>query len=227
MPCLPRISNHTDFDALRAHPDVDLRFVATAQDAGGADLVILPGSKNTRGDLAWLEANGWRPFLKRHLRYGGKVIGICGGFQMLGESVGDPHGVEGAPGVSAGLGFLPMHTEIALEKQLAQVAGHCTFAEAAVTGYEIHMGVSSGPALAAPAFVIDGRAEGARSADDQILGSYLHGMFDAAPACAALLAWAGLQTEKSVDAKALREQSLDLIAETVRPLVNQLRSRFA
>ena len=150
------------------------------------------------------------------------MIGICGGFQMLGHSVGDAFGVEGAAGVSQALGLLDMHTELTREKRLAQVTGQCAFAEAGVAGYEIHMGVSSGSALALPAFVIEGRAEGARSPDGQVLGSYLHGMFDTPDACAALLRWAGLDSETTVDTAQLREASLDRIAEAVVPLYEAL-----
>jgi adenosylcobyric acid synthase len=226
VPSAPRMSNHTDFDPLRAHPDVDLRFVREGETAPGADLIVLPGSKNTRADLAWLRQQGWPERIGRHLRYGGKVIGICGGFQMLGRHVDDPDGVEGAPGRSDGLGLLDLSTVLTPEKRLAQVGGACVFDAAsrgaAVKGYEIHMGVSNGPALARRAFEIEGRGEGACSDDGQILGSYLHGMFDEAPACAALLRWAGLRSEHAVDAAALREASLDRIADAAAPLLARL-----
>jgi len=222
VPSIPRMSNHTDFDALRVHPDVDMQFVRPGEVRPPCDLLIIPGSKNTRGDLGWLLEQGWGDYIARHLRYGGKVIGICGGFQMLGASVSDPHGIEGAPGESRGLGLLDMHTEMTREKRLAQVSGECTFADARVTGYEIHMGVSTGAALKSPAFRIDGREEGALSADGQILGSYLHGMFDAPEACGALLRWAGLDSEHVVDTAALRDQSLERIADAARPLYERL-----
>jgi adenosylcobyric acid synthase len=223
VPSFPRMSNHTDFDALRVHPDVDLCFVRQGEAIPPADLIVIPGSKNTRADLAWLEANGWRAHIARHLRYGGKVIGICGGFQMLGMRVDDPDGVEGAAGSSAGLGLFDMQTTLTGEKRLAQVSGTCAFAGGAgVTGYEIHMGVSTGPALSVPAFVIDGRGEGARSPDESLLGSYLHGMFDAPEACTALLHWAGLDSAAVVDTAQLREASLDQIADAARPLYDAL-----
>ncbi|MFB9246336.1 cobyric acid synthase [Massilia antarctica] len=222
VPSLPRMSNHTDFDALRVHPDVDLQFVRQNEAKPACDLLIIPGSKNTRGDLAYLLDQGWGPYIDKHLRYGGKVIGICGGFQMLGREVTDPHGVEGESGVTAGLGLLDLRTELTTDKRLAQVAGRCAFTDAEVTGYEIHMGVSSGAALDTPAFRIDGRAEGARSKDDQILGSYLHGMFDHPQACAALLRWAGLDSTATVDTGQLREASLERIAEAARPLYEAL-----
>jgi len=227
VPQLPHMSNHTDFDALRAHPDVDLQFASPGGTIPPGDLVILPGSKHTRADLAWLIGQGWDAYLARHLRYGGKVIGICGGYQMLGRGVADPHGVEGAPGVSAGLNLLDIDTELTREKRLAQVKGRCDFADAGVSGYEIHMGSSSGAGLAKPAFWIEGRAEGARSGDDQILGSYLHGMFDTPSACSALLRWAGLDSQTSIDAGWLREQSLERIADAAKPLLAALVRRGA
>ena len=223
VPVLPRISNHTDFDALRAHPDVDLRFVGRGQAIPPADLIILPGSKNTGNDLDWLIANGWREHLYSHLRYGGKVIGICGGFQMLGHSVNDPDGIEGAARSASGLGLLDIDTTMTAHKRLAHVDGHCVFDPAAgVSGYEIHMGVSTGTALSRPAFTIGGRAEGARSPDDRVLGTYLHGVFDTPQALAALLKWAGLAHAAPLDLSLLREQSLDRIADAARPLLDAL-----
>ncbi|MDB5764076.1 MAG: cobyric acid synthase [Herminiimonas sp.] len=222
VPVLPRISNHTDFDALRAHPDVDLRFIGPGQAIPPADLIVLPGSKSTRDDLAWLIEHGWREALAKHLRYGGKVIGICGGFQMLGKTVVDPHGIEGAPGVSQGLGLLDIDTELTQDKRLLQVSGRCAFADAAVSGYEIHMGISHGAALTNPVFHIGDRPEGARSADDQIMGTYLHGLFDTPQAFAAILRWAGLASEAVVDLSRLREQSLDRIADAAQPLADAL-----
>ncbi|WP_395405451.1 cobyric acid synthase [Pseudoduganella sp. UC29_106] len=220
VPSLPRMSNHTDFDALRAHPDVDLQFIRQGEPVPPADLIILPGSKNTRGDLAWLQQYGWPERIARHLRFGGKVIGICGGFQMLGRSVEDPHGVEGARGLSAALGVLDMSTVLTQEKRLEQVSGRCAFAQADVSGYEIHMGVSSGPALAQPAFLIDGRAEGAL--EEQVLGTYLHGLFDNPAAGRALLEWAGLRSEHTVDTSALREASIERLADAAQPLFEAL-----
>jgi adenosylcobyric acid synthase len=222
VPSLPRMSNHTDFDALRVHPDVDLRFVREGEAVPAADLIILPGSKNTRGDLAWLRAQGWTAAIARHLRYGGKLIGICGGFQMLGQRVDDPLGIEGMAGSSPGLGLLDMHTELTAQKRLAQASARCAFADAAASGYEIHMGVSNGPALRRPAFYVGERPEGARSEDDQVLGTYLHGLFDAPEANQALLRWAGLQSEITVDSVQLREASLDRIADTAQPLFDAL-----
>jgi len=226
VPSYPRMSNHTDFDPLRAHPDVDLRFVRAGEPLPGADLIILPGSKNTRGDLTWLMQQGWAEQIRRHLRYGGKVIGICGGFQMLGDYVDDPDGVEAAAGRSTALGLLDVATTLTRDKRLAQVDGRCVFGPsgsgATVSAYEIHMGVSAGAALERPAFEIGGRGEGACSDDGQVIGTYLHGLFDSASACSALLRWAGLHSDASVDSHALREASLDRIADAAEPLMARL-----
>ena len=230
VPVPPRISNHTDFDALRAQPDVDLHFVGPGRPIPPADLIILPGSKNTRADLAWLVEQGWGEALRRHLRYGGKVIGVCGGFQMLGHTIADPLGMEGMPGASRGLGLLDVDTQLTGDKRLAQVDGRCAFADAAVTGYEIHMGITGGAAMANPAFRIGDRPDGARSQDNRILGTYLHGLFDHPQALRALLDWAGLTDVAPVDLMQLREQSIDRIADACKPLLDALlrhRTRYA
>ncbi|WP_122875563.1 cobyric acid synthase, partial [Pseudomonas viridiflava] len=192
VPVLPRISNHTDFDPLRLHPQVNLQFVGPGQAIPPADLIILPGSKSVRSDLAYLRANGWEDAIRKHLRYGGKVMGICGGLQMLGEQMHDPLGLEGAAGSSPGLGLLAMSTVLESEKQLRNVRGRLTLEDAEVSGYEIHAGVTTGAALEQAAVRLDdGRCDGAQSADGQILGTYLHGLFESPAACSALLRWAG------------------------------------
>ncbi|GLX88190.1 cobyric acid synthase [Pseudomonas weihenstephanensis] len=224
VPVLPRISNHTDFDPLRLHPQVDLQFVGPGQPIPPADLIILPGSKSVCSDLAYLRANGWDTAISRHLRYGGKVLGICGGLQMLGEHVHDPLGLEGPSGSSAGLGLLAFSTRLEAEKQLRNVRGRLTLENAEVSGYEIHAGVTTGPALELPAVQLeDGRCDGALSADGQILGTYLHGMFESPPACSALLRWAGLHTVQTVDYHALRERDIERLADLVE---NHLDTAF-
>jgi adenosylcobyric acid synthase len=216
VPALPRISNHTDFDALRVHPQVELHFVGPGEGVPACDLIVLPGSKATRTDLAWLRAQGWEEAIARHLRYGGKLIGICGGLQMLGTAVHDPLGVEGPAGSSSGLGLLDMQTTLEAGKQLRNVRGRLAFADADVRGYEIHCGTSAGPALGAPACMLDdGRPDGARSADGKVLGSYLHGLFDEPSALLALLRWAGLRDAVAVDMHALREASIERLADAV------------
>ncbi|ARB28022.1 cobyric acid synthase [Pseudomonas tolaasii] len=216
VPVLPRISNHTDFDPLRLHPQVDLQFVGPGQPVPAADLIILPGSKSVRSDLAYLRANGWDTAIARHLRYGGKVLGICGGLQMLGAQVHDPLGLEGPAGSSEGLGLLAFSTTLEQEKQLRNVRGRLLLEDAEVSGYEIHAGVTSGSALEHAAVQLDdGRHDGAQSADGQILGTYLHGLFETPAACGALLRWAGLQDVQAVDYHALRERDIERLADLV------------
>lgn len=216
VPVLPRISNHTDFDPLRLHPQVDLQFVGPGQTIPAADLIILPGSKSVRSDLAYLRTNGWETAVARHLRYGGKVLGICGGLQMLGEQVHDPLGLEGPAGSSEGLGLLAFSTTLEQEKQLRNVRGRLLLEDAEVSGYEIHAGVTSGSALERAAVQLDdGRSDGAQSADGQILGTYLHGLFETPAACSALLRWAGLQEVQEVDYHALRERDIERLADLV------------
>lgn len=215
-PALPRISNHNDFDALRAHPEVDFRFVGPGEAPPPCDLMVLPGSKSTRADLAWLRAHGWDQAMARHLRYGGKVIGICGGFQMLGRFVHDRQGIEGEPGSSDGLGWLALETTLEARKQLRRVEGKLVLGGARVSGYEIHCGVSRGQALARPSCLLDGGAvDGALSDDGQILGTYVHGLFDEPEALAAVLAWAGLDGAAPLDMHALREASIERLADAV------------
>ncbi|MBB3232621.1 cobyric acid synthase [Halomonas stenophila] len=216
VPALPRISNHTDLDALRLHPRVELTLVGPGRAIPPADVILLPGSKSTASDLAWLRRQGWEAAIRRHLRYGGRVLGICGGFQMLGEAIDDPDGLEGEPGGVPGLGLLAMRTRMVAGKQLCNVRGTLAGEAVAVSGYEIHNGVSDGPALARPLLDLGGRPDGAISEDGQVLGTYLHGLFDEAPAAAALLARLGLAGEgAAVDLAAHRERELDRLADAL------------
>ncbi|OYZ40418.1 MAG: cobyric acid synthase CobQ [Methylotenera sp. 24-45-7] len=215
VPVLPHISNHTDFDALRLHPQVDFSFVKMHETMPAADLIILPGSKNVRADLAALRTHGWDNVLARHLRYGGKALGICGGFQMLGAKIHDPLALEGEAGTSDGFAYLEMETTLEASKQLKQVSAKLAFADAAVNGYEIHMGISRGAALEKPALYVGNLPEGALSADNQIAGTYLHGLFDHAESCAAWLAWAGLSAAQNFDYEQLRADELDRLADCV------------
>ncbi|MEF8793176.1 cobyric acid synthase [Thiohalorhabdus sp.] len=215
VPALPRISNHTDFDALRLHPQVDLQFTGPGESLEGADLVILPGSKAVRSDLAWLREQGWEAHIQRHLRYGGRVIGVCGGFQMLGRTLADPEGLEGETGTTEGLGLLDLDTTLAPEKQLSHVAGRLALEGAAVSGYEIHMGVSRGPAVERPAVHLEDAVDGARSEEDRVMGTYLHGLFDEPEARETLLRWAGLTAPEATDYHALREAGIDHLADAM------------
>ena len=212
VPRIPRISNHTDFDVLRLHQQIDLVFVEEGQEIPSADLIILPGSKNTINDLNWLVENQWPAHIKKHLRYGGKLIGICGGYQMIGQQIHDPDGIEGKPGSQPGLQLMDFETTLAPVKQLTQVNGTLFGKSIPVTGYEIHMGITEGEALKKPAIFLDDRFDGVLSDDNQILGTYLHGVFDHHEACDALLQWAGLNAEASVDYQDLRQREIDRVA---------------
>jgi adenosylcobyric acid synthase len=181
----------------------------------GADLICLPGSKSLRADLDRLRGQGWDSHLNRHLRYGGKVIAICGGFQMLGRGLHDPLGVEGGRGSSSGLGLLDLETTLARDKELRNVSGRLAWCDARVRGYEIHAGVTTGPAVALPSTLLEHGPDGAISADEQVLGSYVHGIFDQPEACDALLAWAGYRAGGATDIAARRDADLDRLADAV------------
>lgn len=216
VPVLPHISNHTDFEPLRLHPQIDFRYLRHNEPIPAADLIILPGSKNTGFDLKWLKSQGWEAAIQKHLRYGGKLIGICGGLQMLGTSIYDSHGIEGGEAYHQGLGLLALETVLHPSKQLINRQGVLAFdPRITVQGYEIHCGMSIGKALDQPATYLDNEPEGALSADGQIFASYLHGLFDRPAALTALLTWAGLVVEQTVDINAIREQQLERLADTL------------
>jgi len=223
VPVTPRISNHTDFDALRVNPHVDFRFIGPDDPIPPADLIILPGSKSVRGDLEYLCRNGWAEAIARHLRYGGRLLGICGGFQMLGKSIEDPLGLEGPPGLTQGLGYLAMQTTLAPEKQLCNREGHLSLGLAPVRGYEIHSGISTGPALERPLVHHGSGTDGAISADQQVVGTYFHGIFDTQESCTTLLEWAGLKQAHSPDISALREASIERLADMLTEHLDMAR----
>jgi len=193
-------------------PDVD----AKADDLPACDLVVLPGSKAVQADLDWFRAQDFEVAIKRHLRYGGKLIGICGGFQMLGHALHDPQGLEGAAISAPGLGLLDCETTLEPEKHLRNVCGSLALpGSPCVTGYEIHMGVTHGAALTRHAALLDGQPDGAISADEAIFASYCHGLFDHPQALAALLAWAGAKEALAVDFGVRREADLNRLADAV------------
>jgi len=215
VPRLPRLSNHTDFDPLGLQMQVELLFVEAGETPPPADLIILPGSKSVRSDLDWLRENGWDATIQRHLRYGGKLLGICGGFQMLGKMIHDPAGIESEPGSSAGLGLLQLETRLEAEKQLCNIKGNLLLDGSAVHGYEIHAGCTVGAALSRPLLKLDKRNDGAVSDDTQVMGTYLHGLFESQPACEALLRWAGLAKPKITDYHVRRETDINRLADTL------------
>ncbi len=175
---LSRIANFDDLDPLKLEPAVCLTMVQAGQAVpGDTDLLIIPGSKSTRGDLAFLRAQGWDVDILAHVRRGGHVLGICGGYQMLGRMVRDPEGIEGAPGETAGLGLLDVETLMTQDKRLTRTSAVHAATGTAMEGYEIHIGRTDGPDRARPFALVQGQAEGAMSTDGRIMGSYLHGMF--------------------------------------------------
>ncbi len=177
VPRLGRIANFDDLDPLVAEPDVAVVLVAPGEVLpGDADLVLLPGSKSTLADLRDLKANGWDIDIAAHHRRGGAVLGLCGGYQMLGRAVADPHGIEGPAGSEPGLGLLDVTTVLAGDKRLVAVQGTASDG-AALAGYEMHMGVTEGPDRARPFANLEGGPDGALSADGRVMGSYLHGLF--------------------------------------------------
>lgn len=180
VPVLSRIANFDDLDPLKQDPDVTLDMVEAGRALpGDADLIILPGSKSTRGDLAFLREQGWDIDLNAHLRRGGKILGLCGGYQMLGDTIDDPDGIEGPAGKDEGLALLNVDTLMTPKKRLASVTGRHLATDEAIEGYEIHIGETTGPDCDRPFLDIAGRPEGALSANGQVMAAYVHGLFAA------------------------------------------------
>ena len=174
---LSRIANFDDLDPLKMHPGVRLQMVRPGQAIpGDAAVVIIPGTKSTRADLAFLRAQGWDIDLKAHHRRGGRILGICGGFQMLGCSIADPHGIEGVAGETKGLGYLDVHTVLAADKRLTRVTAVHALSGLQVAGYEIHVGQTDGPDCIRPFAHVGDLTDGARSNDGLVEGTYLHGL---------------------------------------------------
>ncbi|WP_205949771.1 cobyric acid synthase [Paracoccus contaminans] len=209
---LPRIANFDDLDPLAAEPGVRLVMVWPGQVIpAGARLVIVPGSKSTRADLDFLRAEGWDIDLAAHMRRGGHVLGLCGGYQMLGRRIADPDGIEGAPGETAGLGLLDVTTVMGPHKRVRRSLAIHAASGLPVEGYEIHLGETDGPDRLRPFAHVDGRPEGAVSASGRVAGSYLHGLFAADRFRAAYLAGLGIAAG-GLDHAALVEDTLDALA---------------
>ncbi len=178
VPLLPRIANFDDFDPLKVHSGVDLQFIAPGSTIPvDADLIILPGSKTTRADLEFLINQGWDIDIKSHHRRSKKIFGICAGFQMLGKIISDPYGIEGDKGSTKGLGLLNVTTELDTHKQLRVEQAVDTQFDLPLCGYHMHMGKTEGPDCATGFAVVNGVAEGAKSLDGLVSGTYLHGIF--------------------------------------------------
>ncbi len=217
----PRIANFDDLDPLSAEPGVALTMLRAGEAIpGDADLVILPGSKSTLADLAFLRGQGWDIDLLAHHRRGGRVLGLCGGYQMLGSLIRDPDGIEGPPGESPGLGLLDVVTTMSPHKRLTRVTGCHAGTGLPLSGYEIHLGATEGPARDRPFARIDDKPEGAVSADGLVTGTYLHGVFSSDAFRSDFLATLGVapsglnhgrSVEEALDALALHlEHHLDI-----------------
>ena len=220
VPVLPRISNHTDFDALALHPQVDFEFIKDPKKFHGCDLLILPGSKSVIGDYKWLRDSGWASIIEKHLRYGGKLMGICGGLQMLGKHIHDPLAIEGHEESVAALGFLDFATTLAAQKQLLNVSGIVMDSLVTLRGYEIHAGVSSGPAFERCLFDLGDHQDGVMSHDQQVLGTYVHGVFDGADMLNYLLQWAGLDGVDAFDYQQHQDQEIERLADAVESVLS-------
>ncbi|WP_420332253.1 cobyric acid synthase [Roseibium sp.] len=205
VPVISRIANFDDLDPLRLEPGVTLELVHAGDPLpGDADVVLLPGSKSTVGDLAFFRKQGWDIDLAAHYRRGGQVLGVCGGYQMLGKTISDPDGIEGTPGTVDGLGLLDVDTVLTAEKSTVYAEGAHEGSGAEFSGYEIHIGRTTGADCDRPMMRLkDGRAEGAVSADGQVLGTYVHGLFTSDSFRSAYLASLGassdLAYERSID----------------------------
>ncbi len=212
VPMLPHIANFDDLDPLAAEPAVSLRMVPRGTPLPCCELVILPGSKSTRADLRALRAEGWDIDLLAHRRRGGAILGLCGGYQMLGRSVADPDGIEGAAGADPGLGLLAVDTVLRGDKRVTETRGVSATDAIPFRGYEIHVGATTGPDTARPLLrLADGRPDGAVSDDGRVRGTYVHGLFADDAQRASWLAWLGGQG-RIADHAGLIETVLDRLA---------------
>ncbi|MGI9368061.1 MAG: cobyric acid synthase [Ruegeria sp.] len=219
VPQLERMANFDDLDPLSAEPNVSVEIVPAGRPLpGDADLVLIPGSKSTIGDLAFFRSQGWDIDLYAHVRRGGHVLGLCGGFQMLGKTIADPDGVDGQPGTVEGLGLLDVQTIMDGEKQVKLRAAKSIPQGESVVGYEIHMGRTDGPDCYRAWLDIDGRPAGATNPSGRVRGSYLHGIFSSDAFRARFLAELGVTSELAYDDGV--EQTLDALADHLERYMN-------
>jgi adenosylcobyric acid synthase len=212
VPRLPRIANFDDLDPLAAEPGVTLEIVEPGRPIPLCDLVIIPGSKATLADLAAIRATGWDLDILAHHRHGGAILGICGGYQMLGQGVVDPTGIEGGPDMAPGLRLLDVSTVMTPRKELRIERAVHAATGAAITGYHMHMGLTKGADISRPFATVDGAPEGAVSADGRVIGTYLHGLFAADAFRAAFLAQLGVDRTGTTGYEASIEDTLDALA---------------
>lgn len=214
VPRLARISNFDDLDPLRAEPDVTIDIIPAGRPLpGDADLVLILGSKATISDLADFRRNGWDVDLAAHVRRGGAILGLCAGYQMLGRRIADPKGIEGSPGAVDGLGYLDVETDLIDDKHLVEVTGRDIATGVSIRGYEMHIGRTQGPGLAAPVIEIDGRPDGAAAMGGRIAGCYLHGLFASDEFRAAYLAGFRDGRRSTIAYDAIVETTLNKLAD--------------
>ena len=218
VPMLDRIANFDDLDPLRAEPDVEIVFVRPGEHVPeDSRLLVIPGSKSTIGDLKAFRANGWDRDLAAHHARGGHVVGLCGGYQMLGQTVRDPHGFDGGEREAEGLGLLNVHTVMSREKTVRETKATTPDGEP-LEGYEIHLGATTGPDCARPVCFLDDEPDGATSTDGRVMGTYLHGLFGADGYRQRFMASLGLTTRSAPHAAAI-ETALDQIADELEKVV--------
>ncbi|MGB3243275.1 MAG: cobyric acid synthase [Sulfitobacter sp.] len=219
VPCLPRISNFDDLDPLAAEPGVDLRLITPGMTLpADANLVLLVGSKSTIADLAAFRAQGWDIDLAAHIRRGGHVLGLCGGYQMLGQSISDPHGIEGPPADVEGLGHLSVHTVMAPDKHLALKTARHPPSGTTLEGYEIHIGETKGVDTCRAWLDVEGMPEGAASPSGRVMGCYMHGIFSADGFRRAFLEQFGGGSDLNFEAGV--EETLDRLADHVEQFID-------
>ena len=218
VPMLDRIANFDDLDPLRAEPDVEIVFVRPGEHVPeDSRLLVIPGSKSTIGDLKAFRANGWDRDLAAHHARGGHVVGLCGGYQMLGRTVRDPYGIDGGEREAEGLGLLNVHTVMSREKTVREAKATTPDGEP-LEGYEIHLGATTGPDCARPVCFLDDEPDGATSTDGRVMGTYLHGLFGADGYRQRFMASLGLTTRSTPHAAAI-ETALDQIADELEKVV--------
>lgn len=211
---LPKMSNHTDFDPLLLHPEIDCQFAPISKPPEPCDVIILPGSKSVQNDLAELRRGGWATSIARHLRYGGKVLGVCGGYQMLGKQLHDPLGIEGTQGSVEGLGWLDVDSTLQADKALKRVSG-TGMEGTTIRGYEIHMGQSTGPDCQRAWINLEDGQDGAANADGNVLGTYVHGLFDDPTALNAFAHWCDIRLSTTEDHQQVIERNIATLADHV------------
>jgi adenosylcobyric acid synthase len=209
---LPRIANFDDLDPLRAEPGVSVELIRPGEAfPADATLILIPGSKSVASDLAFVRAEGWDIDIRAHVRRGGRVLGMCGGFQMLGKAIADPEGIEASPGTVEGLGLLDVSTVLTSDKAMRAVTGRHIDTDTPVAGYEIHLGRTGGPDCRRPFVRLGDLSDGALSSDRLVAGTYVHGIFASDEFRRAFLAELGAG-RSSLRYEARVEETLDRLA---------------